>query len=92
MTFKSFINFSLLRFPQHKIPIILSIFAFCLNFKFFLNDEKKFLIKMYSLVIPPEYLRDLVEIRKRTKTSIRKQILNAITDHIAKNGKKKHNI
>jgi len=37
---------------------------------------------MYSLTIPPEYLGDLCNIREKTNTSIRKQILNAIEFHI----------
>ena len=41
---------------------------------------------MYSLVIPPELLPDLVEIRRRTGISIRRQILDSILDHIAKSG------
>ena len=39
---------------------------------------------MYSLVIPPEYLKHLVKIREKTGISIRKQILQSIDKHIAK--------
>lgn len=44
--------------------------------------------KMYSLIIPPKYLGDLVRIREKTGVSIRKQILLAIETHIIhdKNG------
>ena len=54
----------------------------------FHTNEKQFfkVPKMYSLVIPPELLPDLVEIRRRTGISIRRQILDSILDHIAKSG------
>lgn len=39
---------------------------------------------MYSLVIPPELISELYLIRKKTGKSIRKQILNAITESVEK--------
>ena len=39
----------------------------------------------YSLVIPPEYLADLVAIRMATGISIRKQILDATSSWIKEN-------
>ncbi len=44
----------------------------------------------YALVIPPQYLGDLVKIREKTKTSIRKQILQSIEKHIAESKKTKN--
>lgn len=41
---------------------------------------------MYALVIPKEYLGDLVRIRDKTKISIRQQILKAIAQHIKECG------
>lgn len=45
----------------------------------------------YALVIPPQYLGDLVKIREETKISIRKQILQSIEKHIAESKKTKKN-
>jgi hypothetical protein len=39
----------------------------------------------YSLIIPPEYLADLVAIRAATGLSIRKQILTATSSWIKEN-------
>ena len=40
------------------------------------------MIMTYTLVIPPEYLGDLVAIREKSGKSIRKQILESIQNHI----------
>ena len=44
----------------------------------------------YALVIPPQYLGDLVRIREKTKISIRRQILQSIEKHIAESKKTKN--
>lgn len=41
----------------------------------------------YALVIPPEYLGDLVAIRTKSGKSIRKQILESIQNHIKESKK-----
>jgi len=45
----------------------------------------------YALVIPPEYLGDLVAIREESGKSIRKQILESIQNHISKTKEDKEN-
>ncbi len=37
---------------------------------------------MYSIIIPPEYLGDLCNIREETKISIRKQTLEAVKSYL----------
>jgi len=40
------------------------------------------LLKMYSLVVPPELVSELYFIRQKTKVSIRKQILQSVESHV----------
>jgi len=67
-------NLLIYKFLCNLLEILLS--------KNFHQTEKIFVVKMYSLVIPEELVKELYSIKKKTKVSIRKQILDSVKNHI----------